>query len=314
MKLIESVPNFSEGRRENVVKEIIAEAEKYKGVWILDWSMDPDHNRSVVTLVGNPEPLLEALFDMVKKASEVIDMREHKGEHPRMGATDVVPLVPIMGTTMKECVEYSKKLGKRIGDELKIPVYLYERSATKPERENLSNIRKGEFEGFFEKIKKPEWKPDFGPSQVHPTAGVTAVGAREFLIAFNVNLGTDNIDIANKIAKAVRHISGGFRYVKAIGVELKDKGMVRVSMNLTNYKKCPMFRVFEVIKREAERYGVPVVSSEIIGLIPLLALVESAAFYLQLEDFDVSKIIENNILEIFAKELEKSESGASDRS
>ena len=314
MKLIESVPNFSEGRRENVVKEIIAEAEKYKGVWILDWSMDPDHNRSVVTLVGNPEPLLEALFDMVKKASEVIDMREHKGEHPRMGATDVVPLVPIMGTTMKECVEYSKKLGKRIGDELKIPVYLYERSATKPERENLSNIRKGEFEGFFEKIKKPEWKPDFGPSQVHPTAGVTAVGAREFLIAFNVNLGTDNIDIANKIAKAVRHISGGFRYVKAIGVELKDKGMVQVSMNLTNYKKSPMFRVFEVIKREAERYGVPVVSSEIIGLIPLLALVESAAFYLQLEDFDVSKIIENNILEIFAKELEKSESGASDRS
>ena len=314
MKLIESVPNFSEGRKENVVKEIIAEAEKYKGVWILDWSMDPDHNRSVVTLVGNPEPLLEALFDMVKKASEVIDMREHKGEHPRMGATDVVPLVPIMGTTMKECVEYSKKLGKRIGDELKIPVYLYERSATKPERENLSNIRKGEFEGFFEKIKKPEWKPDFGPSQVHPTAGVTAVGAREFLIAFNVNLGTDNIDIANKIAKAVRHISGGFRYVKAIGVELKDKGMVQVSMNLTNYKKSPMFRVFEVIKREAERYGVPVVSSEIIGLIPLLALVESAAFYLQLEDFDVSKIIENNILEIFAKELEKSESGASDRS
>lgn len=314
MKLIESVPNFSEGRRENVVKEIIAEAEKYKGVWILDWSMDPDHNRSVVTLVGNPEPLLEALFDMVKKASEVIDMREHKGEHPRMGATDVVPLVPIMGTTIKECVEYSKKLGKRIGDELKIPVYLYERSATKPERENLSNIRKGEFEGFFEKIKKPEWKPDFGPLQVHPTAGVTAVGAREFLIAFNVNLGTDNIDIANKIAKAVRHISGGFRYVKAIGVELKDKGMVQVSMNLTNYKKSPMFRVFEVIKREAERYGVPVVSSEIIGLIPLLALVESAAFYLQLEDFDVSKIIENNILEIFAKELEKSESGASDRS
>lgn len=314
MKLIESVPNFSEGRRENVVKEIIAEAEKYKGVWILDWSMDPDHNRSVVTLVGNPEPLLEALFDMVKKASEVIDMREHKGEHPRMGATDVVPLVPIMGTTIKECVEYSKKLGKRIGDELKIPVYLYERSATKPERENLSNIRKGEFEGFFEKIKKPEWKPDFGPLQVHPTAGVTAVGAREFLIAFNVNLGTDNIDIANKIAKAVRHISGGFRYVKAIGVELKDKGMVQVSMNLTNYKKSPIFRVFEVIKREAERYGVPVVSSEIIGLIPLLALVESAAFYLQLEDFDVSKIIENNILEIFAKELEKSESGASDRS
>ncbi len=314
MKLIESVPNFSEGRREDVVKEIIAEAEKYQGVWILDWSMDPDHNRSVVTMVGKPEPLLEALFDMVKKASELIDMRKHRGEHPRMGATDVVPLVPIMGTTMKECVEYSKELGKRIGEELKIPVYLYERSATKPERENLANIRKGEFEGFFEKIKDPEWQPDFGPSEVHPTAGVTAVGAREFLIAFNVNLGTDNIDIANKIAKAVRHISGGFRYVKAIGVELKDRGIVQVSMNLTNYKKSPIFRVFEVVKREAERYGVPVVGSEIVGLVPLLALVESAAFYLQLEDFSVNKIIESNILDIFAKELEKNESRAADRS
>ena len=308
MKLVESVPNFSEGRREDVVKEIIAEAEKYQGVWVLDWSMDPDHNRSVVTMIGKPEPLLKALFDMVKKASELIDMRKHKGEHPRMGATDVVPLVPIMGTTMKECVGYSKELGRRIGEELKIPVYLYERSATKPERENLANIRKGEFEGFFEKIKNPEWQPDFGPSEVHPTAGVTAVGAREFLIAFNVNLGTDNIDVANKIARAVRHISGGFRYVKAIGVELKDRGIVQVSMNLTNYKKSPMFRVFEVIKREAERYGVPVVGSEIVGLVPLLALVESAAFYLQLEDFDVSKIIENNVLDIFAKELEKSES------
>ena len=308
MKLVESVPNFSEGRREDIVKEIIAEAEKYQGVWVLDWSMDPDHNRSVVTMIGKPEPLLKALFDMVKKASELIDMRKHKGEHPRMGATDVVPLVPIMGTTMKECVGYSKELGRRIGEELKIPVYLYERSATKPERENLANIRKGEFEGFFEKIKDPEWQPDFGPSEVHPTAGVTAVGAREFLIAFNVNLGTDNIDVANKIARAVRHISGGFRYVKAIGVELKDRGIVQVSMNLTNYKKSPMFRVFEVIKREAERYGVPVVGSEIVGLVPLLALVESAAFYLQLEDFDVSKIIENNVLDIFAKELEKSES------
>jgi len=308
LKLVESVPNFSEGRREDVVKEIIAEAEKYQGVWVLDWSMDPDHNRSVVTMIGKPEPLLKALFDMVKKASELIDMRKHKGEHPRMGATDVVPLVPIMGTTMKECVGYSKELGRRIGEELKIPVYLYERSATKPERENLANIRKGEFEGFFEKIKDPEWQPDFGPSEVHPTAGVTAVGAREFLIAFNVNLGTDNIDVANKIARAVRHISGGFRYVKAIGVELKDRGIVQVSMNLTNYKKSPMFRVFEVIKREAERYGVPVVGSEIVGLVPLLALVESAAFYLQLEDFDVSKIIENNVLDIFAKELEKSES------
>ena len=300
MKLVESVPNFSEGRRREVVEAIVAEAKKYENVWILDWSMDHDHNRSVITLAGEPDPLLNALFDMTKKASEVIDLRKHTGEHPRMGATDVIPLVPLWNTTMDECVEYSHKLAKRIGEELSIPVFLYERSATTPERENLANIRKGEFEGFFEKIKDPNWKPDYGPETVHPTAGVTAVGAREFLIAFNVNLGTDNLEIAKKIAKAVRHKSGGFRYVKALGFELKERGIVQVSMNMTNYRKSPLFRVFEVIKREAQRYGVPVVGTEIVGMMPLGALVDIADFYMQFEAFDPKKIVEYKLLEVIA--------------
>ncbi|WP_448523408.1 glutamate formimidoyltransferase [Pseudothermotoga sp.] len=307
MKIVESAPNFSEGRREEIVRQIMAQAEGVQDVWILDWSMDADHNRSVVTLVGSPEPLLEVLFRMTKKAMELIDMRTHKGEHPRMGATDVIPLVPVMNITMEECVELSKRLGERIGQELNIPVFLYERSATAPHRENLADIRKGEFEGFFEKIKDPRWKPDFGPEEVHPTAGVTAVGAREYLIAFNVNLGTTRIEIAEKIAKAVRHISGGYRYVKAIAVDLKEKGMVQVSMNMTNYKKSPLFRVFETIKREAERYGVPVVGTEIIGMVPMQAMLEVAQFYLQLDDFDMNRIIESKILEILANKLKEVE-------
>ncbi len=302
VRIVESVPNFSEGRREEIVREIIAEAEKRRRVWILDWSMDHDHNRSVVTLVGDPDVMVETLFDMTKKAMELIDLRNHKGEHPRMGATDVIPFVPVVGVTMEECVELSKKLGKRIGEELKIPVYLYERSATAPHRENLADIRKGEFEGFFEKIKDPMWKPDFGPREVHPTAGVVAVGAREYLIAFNVNLGTNRIDIAEKIAKAVRHISGGYRYVKAIAVDLKEKGIVQVSMNMTNYKKSPLYRVLETIKREAARYGVPVVGTEIIGMVPLQSMIDVAQFYLQLDDFSVERVIENRLLQILTKE------------
>ena len=304
MKLVESVPNFSEGRREEVVQAIVDEAKKYDGVWVLDWSMDPDHNRSVVTMIGKPDVIVDALFDMAKKASELIDLRHHRGEHPRMGAVDVIPFIPVMDMNMDEAVELSKKLGKRIGEELKIPVYLYEKSATKPERENLATIRKGEFEGFFEKIKDPTWKPDFGPGEVHPTAGVVAVGAREYLIAYNVNLATENLSIAKKIAKAVRHISGGYRYVKAIGLELKEKGMVQVSMNLTNYKKSPIFRVFETIKREAARYGVNVVESEIIGMVPLKAVMDTFMWYLQVNEFDISRVIEYKILDIFSKEID----------
>lgn len=307
MKIIESVPNFSEGRRQDVVERIVDQAKHTKGVWVLDWSMDASHNRSVVTLVGEPKGVVEALFKMTKTASELIDLRNHKGEHPRMGATDVVPLVPVLNTDMQECVDLSKQLAKRIAAELKIPVYLYEKSATSPERESLSNIRKGEFEGFFEKIKDPRWAPDFGPTEVHPTAGVMAVGAREFLIAYNVNLNTTNLSIAKKIAKAVRHSSGGFRYVKAIGVELSEKGMVQVSMNMTNYNKSPLFRVFEVVKREAARYGVSVASSEIVGMVPMQALLNVARYYLQLDDFTVERIIEKGVLEILAKEVAKHE-------
>jgi len=307
VKIIESVPNFSEGRRQDVVERIVDQAKHTKGVWVLDWSMDASHNRSVVTLVGEPKGVVEALFKMTKTASELIDLRNHKGEHPRMGATDVVPLVPVLNTDMQECVDLSKQLAKRIAAELKIPVYLYEKSATSPERESLSNIRKGEFEGFFEKIKDPRWAPDFGPTEVHPTAGVMAVGAREFLIAYNVNLNTTNLSIAKKIAKAVRHSSGGFRYVKAIGVELSEKGMVQVSMNMTNYNKSPLFRVFEVVKREAARYGVSVASSEIVGMVPMQALLNVARYYLQLDDFTVERIIEKGVLEILAKEVAKHE-------
>ncbi|ACM23908.1 glutamate formimidoyltransferase [Thermotoga neapolitana] len=304
MKLVESVPNFSEGRRKEVVEKIVAEAKKYDRVWVLDWSMDADHNRSVVTLVGEPENLINALFDMTKKAVELIDLRNHTGQHPRMGAADVIPLVPLYNVTMDECVQYSKILGKRIGEELGVPVYLYEKSATHPERENLANIRRGEFEGFFEKIKDPMWKPDFGPDRVHPSAGVTAVGAREFLIAFNVNLGTGDVRIAEKIAKAIRFSSGGLRYVKAIGIELKEKGIVQVSINITNHKKTPLYRVFEMIKMEAERYGVPVLSSEIVGLFPLDSLIQTVSYYLR-TNLNSKKVIESNLLDILVKEAGK---------
>jgi glutamate formiminotransferase len=237
---------------------------------------------------------------MTQKAEELIDLRNHSGEHPRMGATDVIPLVPVMNTTKEECVTLSKKLGKKVGEELKIPVYLYEDSASLPERVSLSNIRKGEFENFASKIKSEQWKPDFGPSEIHPSAGVVAIGCREYLIAFNVNLGTDKIEIADRISRSIRHISGGFRYVKALGFRLEDRDIVQISMNMTNYKKTPLFRVFEVIKSEAERYGVPIVGSEIVGLTPLQALAEVAEHYLRLEKFSCSAILEKRVLDFIA--------------
>jgi glutamate formiminotransferase len=300
-KIVESVPNFSEGRRKDIVQAIVNEANKVKDVHVIDWSMDYDHNRSVVTMIGEPNAVVDALFNMVKKASELIDLTKHQGEHPRMGATDVIPFVPIRNISVKECVELSKTLGERIGNELKIPIFLYEKSATKDSRKNLSNIRKGQFEGFFEKIKKEEWKPDFGPDIVHPTAGVTAVGAREFLIAYNIYLNTTDVNIADRIAKAIRHVSGGFRYVKALGFEIKERSAVQVSMNLTNFKKTPIYRVFELVKREAARYGVTVTSSEIVGMVPMQAFVDVVDFYLQLENFDQSRIIENKLIDLLAE-------------
>ncbi|MEM3555537.1 MAG: glutamate formimidoyltransferase [Candidatus Micrarchaeia archaeon] len=297
-RIVECIPNFSEGRRKEVIDEIVGEVKKVKGVKLLDVESDVDHNRSVVTFIGEPKAVLEAAFLAAKKASELIDMNKHKGEHPRIGATDVIPFVPISNVTMEECVELAKKLGKRIADELKIPVYLYEAAATKPERVNLADIRKGEYEGLKKEIEtNPERKPDYGAAKLHPTAGATVVGAREPLIAFNVNLGTSNIEIAKKIAKAVRFSSGGFKNVKAKGFDIKNRGIVQVSMNLTNYKETPIFRVFEMVKREAERYGVPVIGSEIVGLVPLDALVDVSDFYLQLENFKKTQILETRLWE-----------------
>ena len=303
MKWVESVPNFSEGKNVEVLEKIVKCAEQYERVWIVNWSMDKDHNRSVVTMVGEPSQVIEALFDMTKTAADLIDLRNHRGEHPRMGATDVIPLIPLKNTDYAECIEHSKQLAERIGEELKIPVYLYEKSASRPERKNLATIRKGQFEGFSEKILNEKWKPDYGPTDaIHPNAGVVAVGVREFLIAYNVNLATDNLNIANDIAKMVRYKNGGFRYVKAMGVELKEKGIVQVSMNLTNFKKTSIYRVFELIKIEAKRYGIHVLGSEIVGLVPLQAITDTMDYYLGLESFDMNRVIEYQLMEILEKE------------
>ncbi|HOO32855.1 MAG TPA: glutamate formimidoyltransferase [Thermotogota bacterium] len=302
MKWVESVPNFSEGRNRETVEKIVGCADEFEKVWIVNWSMDKDHNRSVVTMVGDPDQIVEVLFEMTKTASMLIDLRNHSGEHPRMGATDVIPIIPLKNTDYKECMRYAEILGKRIGEELNIPVYLYEKSATTVERQNLATIRKGQFEGFSEKILKSGWEPDYGPTDaIHPSAGVVAVGVREFLIAYNVNLGTDNLDVASNIAKMVRHRSGGLRFVKAMGVELKEKGIVQVSMNLTNFKRTSIYRAFELVKIEAKRYGVPVVGSEIIGLVPLQSIVDTTEYYLGLDDFDCNRVIEYQLMDILEK-------------
>jgi glutamate formiminotransferase len=290
-KIVECVPNISEGRDTSVINAVVDEIKKFK-VRLLDVESDRDHNRSVITYVGEPEEVEKATFALAAKAVELIDMEKHKGEHPRVGAIDVVPFVPISGVTMPECVALAERVGKRIADELKVPVYLYEEAAKRPERQNLADVRKGEYEGLKESITKPEKKPDFGEAKMHPSAGATVVGAREPLVAFNVNLGTTDIAIAKKIATAVRFSGGGFRFVKAMGFDIKEKGYVQVSMNLTKYKGTPVFRVYEAIKAEADRYGVPIIGSEVIGLIPLEALVQCADFYLKLDNFKFDQILE----------------------
>ena len=296
-KLVECVPNFSEGQRKEVIDAIVNEAKKYN-VKILNVHADADHNRTDVTIIGEPEEVKNAVLAMSLKAVELIDMNKHKGEHPRMGAMDVVPFVPVMNVSMEDCIKLAHEFAREFSEKAGVPCFLYEEAATKPSRKNLADVRRGEFEGLKEEIgKNPEKTPDYGPNAIHPTAGATAVGAREFLIAFNVNLATSDINIAKKIAKAVRHSSGGYRYVKAMGFEIKERGIVQVSMNMTNYKLTPLFRVFETIKKEAERYGTRVLSSEIIGMIPLEALADIAAFYLQLEDFKVEQILEKKLLE-----------------
>lgn len=295
-KLVECVPNFSEGRDKVLVEKIVDEVRKVKGVKLLDYSSDEDHNRTVVTMIGAPEQVKEAVINAAKVATELIDMTKHEGGHPRMGATDVVPFTPVADVTMEECIQLAKEVGEAIGS-WGIPVYLYEDAATKPERKNLADVRKGQYEGFFEKIKGEDWKPDFGPHAMNAKSGCTAVGARVSLVAFNVNLGTDNVEIASAIAKKIRFIGGGLRFVKAIGLKLEERNIVQVSMNLVNYEKTAVYRAFEMIKIEAKRYGVPVIGSEVIGTVPMKALLDCAEYYLQIENFDINQILEKRLLE-----------------
>ncbi len=295
-RLVECVPNFSEGRRPETVQAIIDAIQRAAPVHVLDYSSDADHNRSVVTFVGAPEAVETAAFAAIEKASHLIDLREHKGEHPRIGATDVCPFVPLRGVTLDECVEIARRVGKRVGEELKIPVYLYEAAATRPDRVNLEDIRKGEYEGLREIIgTDPDRAPDFGPAELG-AAGATVIGARPFLIAFNVYLDTDDVEVAKKIARAIRHSNGGMRYLKALG--LLVEGKAQVSMNFTNFEKTPLYRVVEMIRREAARYGAQVARSELIGMIPQGALVDSAQWYLQLDNLKPEQIIENRLSEL----------------
>ncbi len=295
-KLMECVPNFSEGRDEKVVEQIIDEVRKIEGITILDYSSDKDHNRTVLTMIGSPEQVKKAAIDSAKKAAELIDMSKHEGAHPRMGATDVIPFTPVANVTIDDCIEVAKEVGAEIGS-WGIPVYLYEDAATKPERQNLAKVRKGQYEGFFEKIKEEEWKPDFGPQEMNTKSGCTAVGARVPLVAFNINLDTPNVEIADKIAKKIRHIGGGLRYVKAIGLKLEERNQTQVSMNLVNYEKTAVYQAFEMVKMEAKRYGVSVVGSEVIGTVPMKSLLDVAEYYLQVENFNINQILEKRLLD-----------------
>jgi glutamate formiminotransferase len=295
MPVIECVPNISEGRRHAVVDKIVDALRKVDGVRVLDHSSDASHNRSVLTLAGAPEPLKQAVLTLYRHALEAIDLRAHSGEHPRMGAVDVVPFIPIEGVTMEQCVALAKETGAAIADEFKVPVYLYEEAASDPSRRNLEDIRRGEFEGLAEKMRQPAWRPDFGPETPHVSAGASVVGARMPLIAYNINLATERLDVAKKIAAAIRHSSGGFRYVKAMGIRLEERNIVQVSMNLTNYEKTPIHRVFEVVRREAARYGVTVLESEIVGLVPSAALIGAAQYFLQLDLFNADQVLENRL-------------------
>ena len=293
--LIESIPNVSEGRRADVIARMVEATERVPGVRLLDHSSDASHNRSVFTLVGDAAGVEQAILALFERAVADIDLRTHKGEHPRLGAVDVVPFVPIEGVTMADCVTLAKKVGAIVAERFAIPVFLYEDASTNPARKNLEDIRRGEFEGLAAKMANPAWAPDFGPSAPHPSAGASVIGARMPLIAYNINLATDRLDVAKNIAAAIRHSSGGYRFIKAMGIPLANRGIVQVSMNLTNYQKTPIFRVFETVKREAARYGVSVLESEIVGLVPSAALNAAAEFYLQIEGFRPEQVLENKL-------------------
>ncbi len=296
-KLIECVPNFSEGRDREKMERIVAPFRGRSGVRLLDYQADADHNRMVVTALGEPAAMAAAVVEAVGEAVAVIDMTTHTGQHPRMGACDVVPFVPVRNIEMAEAVAVSKEVAAALADRFGLPVFLYEASASRPERRGLAAIRKGQFEGMAEKLRSPDWRPDYGPATVHPTAGVTAVGARMPLVAFNVNLGTPDLAIADAIARKVRHIGGGLRYCKGIGVALADRGIVQVSMNLTDFTRTALYTALELVRVEARRYGVPVVGSEIVGLVPMAALIDSAVYYMGIEDFSSDQILEARLLE-----------------
>lgn len=293
-KIVECVPNFSEGRNGKVIEKI-ADVFRVDGVKLLDYSADVDHNRSVFTVVGEPTELAEAVINAVGVAKDNIDLTKQSGEHPRIGAADVVPFVPIKNVSVEETVELSRFVGQQIATRHGVPVYLYEKSATAANRVNLADIRKGQFEGLSEKMKAEEWKPDFGNPEPHPTAGATVVGCRPFLVAFNVNLDTPDVEIATKIARRVRFINGGLRFVKALGVKLNSRNVAQVTMNLTDYTKTPVYAAFETVRMEARRYGVNVIGTEIIGLIPQQALLDCVEYYLQIENFSSDKVLENNL-------------------
>ncbi|MBQ3849133.1 MAG: glutamate formimidoyltransferase [Clostridia bacterium] len=296
-KIVECVPNISEGRNPEVVEAVVNEIRKVPGVTLLDYSSDASHNRSVLTFFGDPERVADAAVAVAKKAAELIDLTKHQGAHPRMGAVDVIPFIPIKEMTVEETVELSKRVAQRVWDEAKMPVFLYEDSASAPHRVNLAKIRKGEFEGMAEKVKEPEWEPDFGGRTIHPTAGVVAVGARMPLVAFNINLNTSDVSIADRIARILRRSSGGLDCVKAMGVLLEDRNIAQVSINMTNFHKTPLYRVVEYTKAEAKRWGVQVIGTEVIGLCPMQALIDSAEYYMQIEQFDYDKqVLENHLL------------------
>lgn len=296
-KIVECVPNFSEGRDLEKVEKIVDSFRAKEGVKLLDYSTDKDHNRLVVTVVGEPEALKKAVIEAIGTAVGSIDLNQHKGQHPRMGAVDVVPFIPIRNVSMEEAIALSKEVAKEVAEKYNLPVFLYEKAASAPHRENLAAIRKGEFEGLKEKMEKPEWKPDFGPDTPHPTAGGTVIGARMPLVAYNVNLNTNKLEIADAIAKKVRFLGGGLRFCKAMGVELTDRNIVQVSMNLTDYTKTAIYRAHELVRIEANRYGVSVVGAEIIGLVPMDALIDTAAYYLGLEGFSTKQVLETHLME-----------------
>ena len=296
-QIIESIPNISEGRNQEVIEAVVDQIRTTPGCTLLNYSSDPNHNRTVITYIGDAKGVEEASVKLAKKAVELIDLTKHSGEHPRMGAVDVMPFVPIKDATNEECIELSKVVGKRIAEEADLPVFLYEMSAQKAARKNLATVRKGQFEGMAEKVQDPEWEPDFGGARIHPTGGVVAVGARPPLVAYNLNLNTSDVEVAKAIAKIIREKDGGLANVKAMGFMLEDRNIAQVSINMTDYRVTPLYRVTEMVKMEAARYGVQVIGSELIGLCPMKALIDSAEYYLQIENFDFNgQVLENYIL------------------